>query len=76
VDEADPLRAVFFEVDGQVFQKVVEHPEIALTIYDLTGTQDPVQDVYRRISAIHSVPMPLDGPLFKFVLLRTRPDEL
>ena len=75
VGEAEPLRAVFSEVDGQVFQTVVDYPDIELGRYDLTGSADPVQDAYRVVAAIRRTPMPLDGPLFKFALMQTRSDE-
>ena len=42
VREAEPLRAAFFEVDGQVFQKAVDYPDVELARYDLIGSQDPV----------------------------------
>ncbi|MGN6334847.1 AMP-binding protein, partial [Mycobacterium sp.] len=75
VREAEPLRAAFFEVDGQVFQKTVDYPDVELARYDLTGSQDPVQDAYRLASSIQRTLMPLTGPLFKFALLQTRVDE-
>ena len=31
IREAEPLRAAFFEVDGQVFQTPVDYPDIELT---------------------------------------------
>ena len=75
VREAEPLRAAFFEVDGQVFQKPVDYPDIELARYDLIGSQDPVQKAYRLASSIQRTLMPLGGPLFKFALLQTRVDE-
>jgi Condensation domain len=75
VREAEPLRAAFFEVDGQVFQKPVEYPDVELARYDLIGSQDPAQDAYRLASSIQQTLMPLGGPLFKFALLQTRIDE-
>ena len=42
VREAEPLRAAFFQVDGQVFQKTVDYPDVELACYDLIGSQDPV----------------------------------
>src|SRR5436305_3384698 len=39
VSEAEPLRAVFFQVDGEVFQKVVD-PDVEVARYDLRGSQD------------------------------------
>src|SRR5271155_5890101 len=75
VGEAEPLRAAFFEVDGQVFQKVVDYPDVELACYDLLGSQDPVQEAYRLASSIQRTLMPLSGPLFKFALLQTRVDE-
>jgi amino acid adenylation domain-containing protein/non-ribosomal peptide synthase protein (TIGR01720 family) len=75
VREAEPLRAAFFEVDGQVIQSVVDDPDIELARYDLTESQDPEQDAYRLASSIQRTAMPLSGPLFKFALLQTRIDE-
>ncbi len=75
VREAEPLRAAFFEVDGQVFQKTVDYPDVELARYDLIGSQDPVQEAYRLASSIQRTLMPLGGPLFKFALLQTRVDE-
>jgi amino acid adenylation domain-containing protein/non-ribosomal peptide synthase protein (TIGR01720 family) len=73
--EAEPLRAVFFQVDGQVFQKTVDYPDVELARYDLIGSQDPVQEAYRLASSIQDMVMPLTGPLFKFALLQTRVNE-
>ncbi|WP_139335151.1 condensation domain-containing protein, partial [Mycobacterium sp. GA-1841] len=75
VREAEPLRAVFTEVDGKVFQQVVDQQSVELARYDLVGAHDSVSDVYRLISAIQRAPMPLSGPLFRSALMQTRPDE-
>ncbi|OBA89887.1 hypothetical protein A5662_23630 [Mycobacteriaceae bacterium 1482268.1] len=75
VREAEPLRAAFFESDGQVFQKVVDYPDVELARYDLTSSPDPTREVHRLTSAIQHTAMPLSGPLFKFALLQTQPDE-
>jgi hypothetical protein len=75
VREAEPLRAAFFEVDGQVFQKPVDYPDTELARHDLTGSPDPVPDARRLASSIQRKLMPLSGPLFKFALLQTRSDE-
>src|SRR5262245_61823116 len=75
VREAEPLRASFFKLDGQVFQKPVDYPDIELACYDLIGSQDPVREAYRLTSSIQRTLMPLSGPLFKFALLQTRVDE-
>ncbi|HVQ97887.1 MAG TPA: AMP-binding protein, partial [Mycobacterium sp.] len=75
VREAEPLRAAFFQVDGQVFQKAVDYPDVELARYDLMGSQDPERDAYRIAASIQRTPMPLGGPLFKFALLQTRVDE-
>ncbi|MEE2853446.1 MAG: condensation domain-containing protein, partial [Actinomycetota bacterium] len=73
--EAEPLRASFFEVDGRVFQKPVDYPDVELAQYNLIGSRDPAQDTYRLASSIQSTLMPLDGPLFKFALFQTQPEE-
>ena len=75
VGEAEPLRAAFFQVDGQVLQKAVDYPDVELARYDLTSAQDPVQDAYRLASSIQRTEMQFSGPLFKFALLQTRIDE-
>ncbi|HEY2502448.1 MAG TPA: condensation domain-containing protein, partial [Mycobacterium sp.] len=75
VREAEPLRAAFFQVDGQVFQKVVDYPDIELARYDLIGSKDPAQEAYRLAVSIQRTLMPLSGPLFKFALLQTQIDE-
>ena len=75
VREAEPLRASFFEVDSQVFQKAVDYPDVELAHCDLIGSQDPTQESRRLASSIQRTPMPLSGPLFKFALLQTRVDE-
>ena len=73
--EAEPLRAAFFQVDGQVVQTPFDYPDVELARYDLIGSQDPAQDAHRLASSIQRTLMPLDGPLFKFALLQTRMDE-
>ena len=75
VREAEPLRAAFFEVDGQVFQRAVDYPDVELARHDLMSSQDPAGDAYRLASSIQRTPMPLSGPLFKFALMQTRVDE-
>ncbi|MDO3635495.1 AMP-binding protein, partial [Mycolicibacterium arseniciresistens] len=75
VQEADALRARFFEVDGQVFQRVADDPDTRLRRHDFTGAKDPEQDARELATAIQRTPMPLDGPLINFSLLQTGPDE-
>jgi hypothetical protein len=43
VREAEPLRAAFFEVDGQAFQRAIDYPNVELACYDLTCSLNPVQ---------------------------------
>ncbi|WP_156744211.1 non-ribosomal peptide synthetase, partial [Mycobacterium sp. E740] len=75
VREAEPGRASFFEADGQVFQKAVDYPNVTLPFHDLIGTSDPVREAYEMALSIQHTPMPFTGPLFRFALFRTRPDE-
>ncbi|SHT30357.1 Probable non-ribosomal peptide synthetase PstA [Mycobacteroides abscessus subsp. abscessus] len=75
INEAEPLRAVFSELNGQVFQTVVDYPDTELAHHDLTGSPDPVGDAYRIAGSIQKAPMPLDGPLFRFALMQVRPDD-
>ncbi|HTY34217.1 condensation domain-containing protein, partial [Mycobacterium sp.] len=75
VREAEPGRVACFEVDGRVFQRVIDYPDVELDFYDLSGSRDPVQEARGIASLIQGTPMPFTGPLFKFALFRTRPDE-
>ena len=75
VSEAEPSRATFFQVGGQVFHKVVDEPHVELARYDLTGSVDPGQEAHRLASSIQRTLMPLSGPLFKSALMQTRVDE-
>ena len=75
VREAEPARAAFFEEDGQVFQRAIDYPDVELAFYDLSGSQHPAQEAYEIASSIRCTPMPFTGPLFKFALFQTRPDE-
>ena len=75
VREAEPVRAAFFEVDGQVFQRAIDYPDVELAFYDLSGSRHPVQEAREIASSIQRTPMPFTGPLFKFALFQTRLDE-
>ncbi|OSC42929.1 non-ribosomal peptide synthetase [Mycobacterium decipiens] len=75
VGEAEPLRASIIETGGQLYQKVVDHPDVAVSCHDLSGLGDPVREAHRLASSLQRTPMPWAGPLFRFGLFRTRPDE-
>ena len=69
------LRAAFFEVDGRVFQRAVDYPDVELAFYDLSNSDRAVEEARETALSIQRTPMPLTGPLFKFALFKTRPDE-
>ncbi|KAA8960195.1 AMP-binding protein, partial [Mycobacterium sp.] len=73
--EAEPVRAACFEVDGQVFQQAIDYPDVGLDFYDLSGSDDPVQEAQKIALSIQRTPMPFTGPLFKFALFQTHPDK-
>ena len=75
VQEAEPCRAAFFDMDGQVFQRAIEDPDVELAFCDLSGSDHAVQEARELASSIQCTPMPFTGPLFKFALFRTGPDE-
>uniref|UniRef100_UPI002601CB5D condensation domain-containing protein n=1 Tax=Mycobacterium sp. TaxID=1785 RepID=UPI002601CB5D len=75
VQEAEPTRVAFFEMDGRVFQRAIDDTNVELTFDDLSDLHDPVQEARRRASAIQRTPMPLTGPLFRFVLFATGRNE-
>ena len=73
--EAEPLRVSCFEVDGQVFQKACDYPEIEVEFHDLRDSDDPVRQAEELSLKIQRTPMPFYGPLFRFALFQTRPSE-
>ena len=75
VREAEPARAAIFEVDGEVFQKAIDDPDVEMAFYDLSGSRHPVQEAREIASSIQRTPMPSAGPLFKFALFQTWLDE-
>ena len=75
VQEAEPVRATFLEVDGEVFQLPVDRQDVELAFYDVSGSPHPVQEARELAAAIQRAPMPLTGPLFKFALFQTQDDE-
>lgn len=75
VNECDTLRASFSEVDGQVFQRAADHPDVVVPFHDVSTAPDPVQQTYQQAVSIQRELMPWSGPLFRFALFRTRPDQ-
>ena len=75
VQEAEPVRATLFEVDGQVFQKATDYPDVEVAFHDLSDARHPVQEARAMALAIQRTPMPSAGPMFKFALFQTWVDE-
>ncbi|PRC47976.1 non-ribosomal peptide synthetase, partial [Mycobacterium sp. ITM-2017-0098] len=75
IHEAEPVRVTIFEVDGQVFQKAVEYPDVALEFHDLSGSPDPAQAAQEMALSIQRTPLPFEGPLFRFALFELGLDE-
>ncbi len=75
VGEAEPVRSAFFEVDGQVYQRPHDYPDVELAIYDLTHAGQPMQEAREIAMSIQRTPMPFTGQLFKFALFQARADE-
>ena len=75
LQEAEPVRATFFEVDGQVCQRVIDDPDVELVFHDLSRSGNPVQEAHQLALSIQHTPMPFTGPLFKFALFRTQLNE-
>src|ERR1700749_2971246 len=75
VQEAEPVRATLFEVDGQVFQKATAYPDIEVAFHDLSDGRHPVQEARAMALEIQRTPMPPAGPMFKFALFQTWTDE-
>ncbi|MGB5794785.1 MAG: condensation domain-containing protein, partial [Mycolicibacter algericus] len=75
LSEAEPARAVFVEAGGKVYQKASDYSDIEIASYDLTGSDDPAREVRELASSIQRTPMSLAGPLWRFVLFQTGPDQ-
>jgi hypothetical protein len=75
LQQAEPARTAFFEADGQVFQRAIDYSDVELAFLDVSCSRLPVQEAYQLASSIQCTPMPFTGPLCKFALFRTQPDE-
>ncbi len=75
VQEAEPIRATFIEVDGQIFQQVLDNPDVELAYFDVSGAADPEQEARAIASSMQRTPMPFGERLFKFALFRARADQ-
>ncbi len=73
--EAEPARAAIFEVDGQVFQRAIDYPDVEVAFFDVSDSRHPVQEARGIALSIQRTPMPSAGPLFKFALIQTWLDE-
>ena len=73
--EADAVRAAFFEEDGQVFQRVIDYPDIDMDFHDLSASSDPAQEAQEIALSIQRTPMSFTGPLFKYALFEAGPAE-
>jgi amino acid adenylation domain-containing protein/non-ribosomal peptide synthase protein (TIGR01720 family) len=73
--EAEPVRAAFFEVDGQVLQRAIDYPDVELDFHDLSGSPEPAREAQEIALSIQRTPMPFTGPLFKYALFQTQLDE-
>src|SRR5882757_7031968 len=75
VGEAEPIRSAFFEVDGHVYQRPVDYPDVELAIFDLSNSGQPMREAREIATSIQSTPMPFTGQLFRFALFQVRDDE-
>ncbi|AMU77100.1 hypothetical protein BAB79_22950 [Mycobacteroides abscessus] len=73
--EAEPARAAFFEVNGQIVQRPIDHSDLELAFEDLRDSDDPAGLARKKATDIQRTLMPLTGQLLKFALYRTGDDE-
>ncbi|WP_131809593.1 non-ribosomal peptide synthetase, partial [Mycolicibacterium iranicum] len=69
--EAEPVRAVIHEVDGQVVQRPVEYSTSTVEFHDLRASPDPVREAHTLASSMQRTPMPFGGPMIRFALFQT-----
>src|SRR5258708_3960073 len=70
VGEAEPIRSAFFEVDGHVYQRPVDYPDVELSIFDLSNSGQPMREAREIATSIQSTPMPFTGQLFRFAFFQ------
>ncbi|WP_420892009.1 amino acid adenylation domain-containing protein [Mycobacteroides salmoniphilum] len=75
ISEAEPARAAFLEVNGQIVQRAINHSELVLAFHDVRDSEDPVGHARQIASSIQRTLMPLTDQLLKFALIRTADDE-
>ncbi|YCU70314.1 condensation domain-containing protein [Mycobacteroides abscessus] len=75
VTDVQPARAAFFEVDGQIVQRPIDHSDLELAFEDLRDSDDPAGLARKKATDIQRTLMPLTGQLLKFALYRTADDE-
>ncbi|MFC9897769.1 amino acid adenylation domain-containing protein [Nocardia sp. NPDC127579] len=69
-EEAEPIRVALTESNGQVKQTPSAYPDWRLRRYDLRSTAKPEIEAHRIADAELREPLPPEGPLFRFALLR------
>ncbi|WP_078282307.1 non-ribosomal peptide synthetase [Mycobacteroides franklinii] len=75
INEAEPARAAFLEVNGQIVQRAIDHSELVLAFHDVRDSEDPVEHARQIASSIQRTLMPLTDQLLKFALIRTADDQ-
>lgn len=75
INEAEPARAAFLEVNGQIVQRAIDHSELVLDFHDVRDSEDPVEHARQIASSIQRTLMPLTDQLLKFALIRTADDQ-
>ncbi|WP_036449911.1 non-ribosomal peptide synthetase [Mycobacterium marinum] len=75
VAEFEPLRVGIFEVDAQVCQKPRDYPAVTVPLVDVSGSRHPVREAHQLAASMQRQPMAWAGPLFRFALFRTSPNQ-
>ncbi|OBJ70093.1 hypothetical protein A5643_10985 [Mycobacterium sp. 1274756.6] len=71
IQETEPVRVAFTDLDGQVRQTLQDYPDVELVFCDLRGAEVPMLAAREAAADIQRTPMALTGPLFKFALFQT-----
>src|SRR4051812_34721462 len=56
VEEAEPLRAGFVEVDDQVRQRPIDYADVELDFFDVSGAGQPIREAREIALAIQRTP--------------------
>ncbi|WP_342026020.1 non-ribosomal peptide synthase/polyketide synthase [Cytobacillus pseudoceanisediminis] len=77
INRHESMRTLFSTEEGEIWQSVYSHMEVALQFYDLRGREEPYQyEIQQKmLQEVKGYVDPVNGPLFKVLLLQKTNEE-